>query len=151
MATRQDRSLRTRLEDAFWERHSNPKSGWSRLLISPLLVLGLYRRDRRLVAAAVVAAAANPIAFSRPDPDADSWMTRGVRAERWWLSEGNGTIGLRWPNVLNALNLPAFGYMLYAAYTRKPVRVVVALAVSTGLKLGWVGAIVRRYDGATGG
>ncbi|WP_254543581.1 DUF6653 family protein [Halomarina pelagica] len=144
-----ERSTRGRLEDAFWERHSNPKSGWSRTLLGPLLVVALYRRDRRLFALVVLATVLNPIAFGRPDPDADGWMTRAVRAERWWLDEGNGAFGLGWPNVLNALNVPLFGYALYAAYARKPIRAAVGIALSTGLKLGWVASVVRRYDRST--
>jgi len=141
-------SLRERLEDAFWERHSNPKSGWSRTLLTPLFVLACYRRDRRLFLAAVVGAVLNPVAFPPPEPDTKSWMTRGVRAERWWLAEERGTFGLGWPNLLNTLNLPAFAYALYAAYARQPRRAAVALGVSMLLKFGWIEAIARRYDEA---
>ncbi|WP_433634570.1 DUF6653 family protein [Halomicrococcus sp. NG-SE-24] len=148
MDTEPDAPLRSRLEDTFWERHSNPKSGWSRLLISPLLVFALYRRDRRLVALAVLATVVNPVAFGPPDPDTDSWMTRAVRAERWWIEAGNGSLGLGWPNVLNTVNVPAFAYALAAAYARKPVRAALAMALSMGLKLGWVELVARRYDAA---
>lgn len=139
-------SLRDRLEETFWERHSNPKSGWSRTLLGPLFVLALYRRDWRVFALAVIATVVNPVAFPRPDPDTDSWMTRGVRAEQWWIEQGNDTIGLGWPNVLNTLNVPVFAYTLYAAYARKPARAVVGLVLSMGLKFGWIEAIARRYD-----
>jgi hypothetical protein len=139
---------RDRLQDVFWERHSNPKSGWSRTLVGPLLVLALYRRDWRLLGVALLAAVVTPIVFAAPEADTDSWMTRGVRAERWWLDEGRGTFGLGWPNVLNALNLPAFAYTLYAAYRRYPRRAVVALALSMALKFGWIEVIARRYDAA---
>lgn len=148
MGSGTDRSLRDRLEASFWERHSNPKSGWSRTLIGPLFVLALYRRDPRLFALAVIATVVNPIAFPPPDPDTEDWMTRGVRAERWWLEQGNDTLGLGWPNVLNTLNIPVFAYTLYAAYARRPVRSVAGLALSMGLKFGWVEAIARRYDAA---
>ena len=141
-----DRSLRDRLGDVFWERHSNPKSGWSRTLLTPLFVLACYRRDPRLLAAALVGTVLNPVAFPPPDPEVESWMTRGVRAERWWLEEGNGTLDLGWPNVLNLLNLPTFGYALYAAYTRRPVRAALATATSMALKFGWIELIAGRYD-----
>jgi hypothetical protein len=141
-----DGSLRDRLEDAFWERHSNPKSGWLRTLLAPLFVLACYRRDRRLFAVAVVAAVLNPVAFPPPAPDTGSWMTRGVRAERWWLETGHGTLGLVWPNVLDVLNLPAFAYALYAGYTRRLVRAALATAASVALKFGWIELIARRYD-----
>jgi hypothetical protein len=148
MAETTDGSLRMRLEDAFWERHSNPKSGWSRTLLTPMFVLACYRRDPQLFVVAVVATVLNPIVFPPPAPDTGSWMTRGVRAERWWLERGGGTLGLGWPNLLNVLNLPAFAYALYAAYTRRPVRAAVATALSVGLKFGWIELIARRYDDA---
>lgn len=138
-------SLRTRLEDAFWERHANPKSGWSRLLVSPLLVLACYRRDRRLLALALLVAVLNPVAFPRAAPETDTWMTRVVRAERWWLETGHDTLGLGWPNVLNTLNLPTFAATLYLAYRRRPLPAVVGLALSMALKLCWVGLIARRH------
>jgi hypothetical protein len=137
---------RSRLEDTVWERHSNPKSGWSRLLIGPLIALAVYRRDWRLLGVALIATIVNPVAFSPPDSDTDSWMTRAVRAERWWLREDNGTLGVDWPNVLNTLNLPAFSYALVSAYRRRPVRTTLALALSMALKLGWIEVIARRYD-----
>ncbi|WP_226022449.1 DUF6653 family protein [Halomicrobium salinisoli] len=144
-------SLRDRLRDAFWERHANPKSGWSRTLTGPLLALALYRRDRRLLALALAFTALNPVLFGRPDPDDRSWMTRAVRAERWWTESGNGTVDLGWPNVLNAANVPAFGYALVAAYRRRPIRATVALAVSMALKFSWIEVIARRYDAAVAG
>lgn len=143
-----DDTRRARLADAFWERHTNPKSGWSRTLLGPLFLLAVYRRDPRLVALVAVAAVVNPVAFPPPDPETESWMTRGVRAERWWLSEGRGTLGIGWPNLLNTLNLPTFGYALAAAYARRPRRAVAALVVSMLLKFGWIEAIARRYDRA---
>ncbi|GGL37185.1 hypothetical protein GCM10009037_20910 [Halarchaeum grantii] len=133
--------------DAFWERHANPKSGWSRVLLGPLLLLAASRRDPRLLLAAIAALVLNPVAFARADTaDADSWMTRGVHAERWWLARGGGALGLGWPNVLNVLNVPAFAYALYAAYTRRSARALLAYAVSMALKFAWIEAIARRYD-----
>ncbi|MDJ1431456.1 DUF6653 family protein [Halostagnicola sp. A-GB9-2] len=141
-------SLRDWLEDTFWERHANSKSGWSRVLIGPLFLVAVYRRDWRLFVVAVLAAVINPVAFARPDPEEDSWMTRAVRAERWWLDQGNRTVGLGWPNVLTALAVPASGYALYAAYTRQPVRATVSFALAMGCKFGWIEAISRKYDAA---
>ena len=136
----------TGVADAFWERHSNPKSGWSRTLLGPLLLFALYRRDWRLLVLTVAFTVVNPLLFGRPDPETDSWMTRAVQAERWWLAAGNGTIGLGWPNVLNAVNVPTFLYALVAAYRRRPFRAAVAMAASMGLKFGWIELIAREYD-----
>ncbi|WP_245545385.1 DUF6653 family protein [Halomicrobium katesii] len=108
-------SCADRLEAAFWRRHANPKSGWSRVPTGPVIVYAIYRRDWRLLAAALVWTAVNPILFSPPETD-DAWMTRAVLAERWWIDdEQRSTIGLDYPNVCNAVGASAFGYALYAA------------------------------------
>lgn len=135
-----------RLEDRFWARHSNPKSGWSRVPTGPLIVYAVYRRDRRLLAAALLWGAINPVVFPPPDGGA-AWMTRAVLAERWWIgTEGNRTVGLGYPNVCNAGGAVAALYALYAAWRRQPAGTAVATALSVGLKLWWLAAIVRRYD-----
>ncbi len=139
-------SLHERLQETFWGRHSNPKSGWSRTLVGPLLLLGVSRRSPYLVGVAVLAAILNPVLFARPDEETESWMTRGVRAERRWLEDENGIFGFGWPNVLNTLNVPTFAYAVYAAYRRDATRATVAYAISMVLKFGWIEAIARNYD-----
>jgi hypothetical protein len=110
----------------------------------------IYRRDWRLLAATLLFTAVNPVLFPPPETD-EAWMTRGVLAERWWLDEDRGTMGLSYPNVCNTLAVPAFAYALYAAWRRKPAEMALATALSMALKLWWIGAITRRYDGRTGG
>ena len=136
-------TVRERLEDAFWARHSNPWSGWSRVAVSPALAYAIYRRNWRLLAAAVAFTVVNPVLFPRPERT-DNWMSRGVLAEREWIESGNGTVGTDYPNVLNLLSAPAWLYALYAAFRRRPLGTAVATAASMALKLWWVGAISRR-------
>jgi hypothetical protein len=134
------------LEDRLWARHSNPASGWSRLPTGPLLIYAVYRRDIRLLVATLVWAAVNPVLFSPPETE-EAWMTRGVLAERWWVrEEGNGTVGLTYPNVCNTVGGLAFAAALVAAWRRRPAGTAVATALSSGLKLWWIGVLVRRYD-----
>lgn len=88
-------------EEQFWTRHSNPKSGWSRVATSPLLVYAVYRRKWRLLAAGLFWVVVDPVLFPPPESD-DAWITRAVLAERWWVrNEENGTVGLSYPNVCN--------------------------------------------------
>jgi hypothetical protein len=140
---------RSRLEQRFWDRHANPKSGWSRVLLGPLIVLAVYRRDRRLLLAVALATILNPVLFPPVDSDPDDWMTRAVRAEQWWLQQGHGTFGTDWPNVLNTVNVPTFVYALVAAYARQPRRATLGLVASMALKFGWIELIARRYDTAS--
>ncbi|TQQ80183.1 DUF6653 family protein [Halonotius roseus] len=134
------------LEATFWERHANPKSGWSRLLITPALLAAIYHRNPRLAAAAIGYAVVNPVLFSPPE-DTDAWMSRVVLAERWWTQE-HSVISLGYPNVLNVCNLGVTAYAVAAAAWKQPVRTAVAGVASMLLKLWYVAALVRRYDAA---
>ncbi|MFB6135932.1 MAG: DUF6653 family protein [Halobacteriaceae archaeon] len=130
--------------DWFWDRHANPRSGWSRLLATPLFVAAAWRRDRRLLVVAVLYALLNPVAFPPPERE-DAWMTRVVRAERAWLRDADRPGPLAYPGVLNLLGGPVSAYALYAAYRRRPVRTVAATLAAAGLKFLFVGELVRRY------
>jgi len=102
-------------EDEFWARHSNPKSGWTRVPSGAVIVYAIYRRNWRLLGAALVWTAVNPFLFSPPETD-EAWMTRVVLAERWWVREQtNKTVGLSYPNICNTVAALGFVYALYAA------------------------------------
>ena len=131
--------------DRVWRRHENPKSGWSRFLVGPLLLVALYRRDRRLLVAAVAWSALNPVVFAA-DGDDDAWMTRVVRGERAWIEDGHPLFGTDFPAVLNVCNVPVFAYAAYAAWTRRPVRTTLSYLLSVTLKLGFVASVARYYE-----
>ncbi|OYR38982.1 hypothetical protein DJ82_11130 [Halorubrum sp. Ib24] len=134
------------LGDRFWRRHSNPKSGWTRVPLGPVIVYAVYRRDWRLLCAALAWTAINPLLFSPPETD-DAWMTRAVLAERWWIGEaGNRTVGLGYPNVCNAAGALGFVYALSAAWRRSPRGATLGAVASVALKLWWLRVLVRRYD-----
>ncbi|ADQ67485.1 hypothetical protein C499_18819 [Halogeometricum borinquense DSM 11551] len=140
--------VRDRVEDLFWERHSNPWSAGTRFLGTPALIYAIYRRDRRLLAATLVFLAVNPVLFPRP-VRTDNRLSRYVLAEREWLNHGNETMSLDYPNVLNVLNIPMTLYAVGSALRRDPVGSVLGTLGVMGLKLWWVEAIVRR-TGVTG-
>jgi len=133
-----DDSVRARARHAFWERHANPWSGWTRTVTLPALLYAVVHRRWRLLAATVAFTLANPILFSPPD-DADAWMTKVVLAER-----GDELGALQSLNVGNGL---ATLYAVYAAYRRDVGGATVAGALAMTLKFAFVAALVRRYDG----
>jgi hypothetical protein len=136
-----DDSMRARAKRAFWERHANPASGWSRTLTLPALLYALYHRRWRLLVATVAFTLLNPVLFSPPD-DADAWMTKVVLAERQWRESGDRLGALQALNVGNGL---ATLYAVYAAYRRDVGGATVAGALAMTLKLAFVDALVRRY------
>lgn len=146
VAARVPDSLARRFADAFWDRHANPASGWSRVPTGPLLVYAIYARNWRLLAAVVAFVAVNPVLFPAPDSvDEEAWMTRGVRGEQLWL--GGADAGRA--TLLNAVNVPTFLLALWAAVRRKPRLTAAATALSMALKLAFVDRMARLYDRET--
>ncbi|REA05101.1 hypothetical protein DEQ92_02115 [Haloferax sp. Atlit-6N] len=140
--------LRGRFEAAFWERHANPWSAGTRILVYPVLMYAVYRRNRRLFLAAVAFTAVNPVLFPRP-ARTDNYLSRIVLAEREWLDAERGTMGLDYPNVLNVLNVPVTLYAFVSAIQRNPVGTLLGTLGVMVLKLWWVDAVVRE-TGVTG-
>jgi hypothetical protein len=135
-----------RFEQTMWDRHKNPKSGWSRVPTGAVMTYAVYRRDWRLLAAAIVWSAINPLLFSPPETD-DAWMTRAVLAERWWIREvGNRTVGLDYPNICNATAAGGFFLAIAGAWRQRPTAATVGTILSVGLKLWWLRVLVQRYD-----
>ncbi|TWU43595.1 hypothetical protein Poly51_62920 [Rubripirellula tenax] len=85
------------MDDAAWQRHANPWSGWTRVATAPLIGLAVWSRVWfgwwSLIPTMVVFAWIwiNPRAFPRPK-SVDNWMSRGVLGERIWLAGEPGTI-----------------------------------------------------------
>jgi len=131
------RSVRT----TFWERHANPKSGWTRVATLPLVVYAVYHRHWRLLALAIVFTGLNPILF-RPPKTSDAWMTTVVLAERHWR-ETEADVGAL--SLLNLVNVPITLYAIYAAYRRDVGGATVATALSMTLKFAFVTGLVRRF------
>lgn len=135
----------TEFEETFWERHSNPKSGWSRTILLPALLYAIYNRSWKVAVAAAIFTVVNPLLFAPPE-DNDAWMTRVVLAEQRWKEEGRGFMGLSYPNVLNLVNIPTMSYAIIMAYRRQPVQAALAGGVSILLKFWYVAELVRKYD-----
>jgi hypothetical protein len=138
-----ERALRSRLEDRFWRRHANPWSVGTRFAVTPVLMYAVYRRKWRLLAATLAFTAVNPVLFREPERT-DNWLSELVLAEEAWLAEGNGTMSLEYPNVLNALNAVAAVWALVSAIRRRPVGTVLGTAGLVVFKTWWVEAIRRR-------
>ncbi|MEM4782401.1 MAG: DUF6653 family protein [Halalkalicoccus sp.] len=120
-------------KETMWARHSNPKSGWSRMAAWFVFVGALYRRKWMVVGLTVLFLIINPVLFREPPGESDDWMYKVVRAEERWTNDGNRLIGLSYPQILNTVSIPIQFYALYAAYKRKPVSTVVFSVASQGL------------------
>lgn len=140
-ATNGKSRLRRRLADAAWERHTNPLSGWSRVLTLPALMYGVYARRPQVVAAALGFAVLNPVLFPPPE-DADAWMTRVVLGERMFYRRKTG----RHPvELLSHVAHPLTLCALRAASRREAARTVLWTALAMATKFAFVAYVARYY------
>lgn len=133
------------LGEDFWARHTNPWSGYTRLPMGPLLLLGLYRRDWRIVGLTLLYVVINPILFPEPDTK-DAWISRSVLGEQLWLEEGHRVFEASIPGVLNILNAIAYFYGLYGAYKRNLRMTALGGGVALTYKLMYLHVLVNYYD-----
>lgn len=100
------------MDDKTWERHSNPLSGWSRVLVLPLLALAIWSRvwigwyAILPILLVIIWTWINPRVFGPPKTD-DAWMTQGVLGERIWLARSTHPIPAHHERVTGLLNLAA--------------------------------------------
>lgn len=134
------------LKRAFWQRHANPWSGWTRVLAYPVLMIAVYLRDRRLLAGTALFVLLNPILFPATD-DHEAWMSRVVLGERLWLEEGKKASTV---NFLNVANIPVSVYAVYSAYKQRPVRTAAATVASMALKFLFVNEMAKFYEQTRG-
>ncbi|GAB3417051.1 hypothetical protein GCM10027435_15300 [Haloparvum alkalitolerans] len=133
------------LGEEFWARHTNPWSGYTRLPMGPVLLLGLFRRDWRMVGLTLLYVAVNPILFPEPETT-DAWISRSVLGEQRWLADGHGVFEPSVPGALNVANALAYGYGLYGAYRRDPRVTALGGGVALACKLAYLHVLVRYYD-----
>ena len=108
------------MDDAVWDRHANPLSGWTRLSVLPLFALAVCSRvwlgwyALIPVGAVIVWTWLNPRLFAPPRSHA-AWMTRGVLGERIWLNRARTPIPTHHARAALVLNIATgAGGVLYA-------------------------------------
>lgn len=129
----------------FWARHTNPWSGYTRLPMGPILLLGLYRRDWRMVGLTILYVVINPILFPEPETK-DAWISRSVLGEQLWLEEGHRVFEASLPGVLNILNAATYFYGLYGVYKRNPHVTAIGGGCALTCKLVYLHVLVNYYD-----
>jgi hypothetical protein len=133
------------LRERLWDSHATAGSVWGLFASFPVLVLGLYWRDRRLLAATLGFVALNPVLFE-PAADDSAWATRVVLGEREWLDQGLRSSPADAAFV--ALCAPVILSTLRAAVDRRPLRASVGTLASMGLMLLFFGRMARLYERA---
>jgi hypothetical protein len=146
MSTHERRDDRLR-DQYFWSGHANPWSVWTFVIVYPMLILAIYRRNRTLLTGILLFVAINPLVFS-PPPDDHSWATRVVLGERVWLEHGN----LWSTNTLfTAASAPVYLLTLKSAVEQRRLRTAVGTVASMILMFVFFQRMVQLYESQTNG
>jgi hypothetical protein len=128
------------LSETTWERHSNPWSGWTRLLTYPLVFVPAWNHSWLQAVPVIIWLWLNPRLFP-PPKDASSWMTRGVLGEQRWVQERPIDLSL----LLNLLMAPSFLAALSMAHARRLRGLLLLAAVTAVLKLWFIDRMTVYY------
>jgi hypothetical protein len=138
------------MNEATWDRHANPWSGWTRITILPLLSVAVMSRVWLgwwaviPVFAVVIWTWLNPRLFRPPAHDG-AWMTKGVLGERVWLARGETPIPAHHARVARLLSIAAGLGVLILAYGLWQLSVAwtfAGLSVTMGAKLWFLDRMV---------
>lgn len=138
------------LDDATWAKHSNPWSGWTRMLTLPLISIAVWSRvwlgwsALWLVLAVIIWTWANPRLFGLPKND-HAWMTKAVLGERVWLGAAITPIAahhVRATRILNAVGVFGLALLTYGLWQSKLGWVCAGLITTVGAKLWFLDRMV---------
>lgn len=142
------------MDDATWERHANPWSGWTRIPILPLLALSFWSRVwigwwcLVPVLVLVVWTFWNPRAFARP-ASTDNWMSKATFGERVWLNADVHPIPDHHARMASSLGvLAGLGLvpLMWGLWALNPWAVVLGLVVTVVGKLWQMDRMVWIYQ-----
>jgi len=131
------------MKEQTWQRHSNPWSGWSRMLGYWGLLFAVYQHSWLGLAAVILFLIFNPKLFPAPKTQ-NAWMSKAVLGERLYTK--SGILKKDLPTLLNFLNLPFFIASIYFAYTQDIGGTVASGLLSTTYKLWFLDRMVTLYD-----
>ena len=104
------------LSEQTWSKHANKWSGWTRILLMPMIGVGLYFNDWRVLGLAVLWGIVNPVIFPKPR-SVDNWMSMGVVGEQLYFKDGK-KLKKDIPTLLNIINIPLFISFIYFGWTQ---------------------------------
>lgn len=141
------------MDEAAWERHANPWSGWSRVAIAPVVVAAIWARVwigwwcLLPIALAVAWVWANPRAFA-PPAHSRAWMSRAVLGERVFLARGRVAIPthhLWWANALSLIAALGLGPLVWGLWALEIWPTLLGLGLAMGAKFWFLDRMVWLY------
>lgn len=130
------------MDGAVWQRHANPLSVYSRMVILPALALAVWSRVWIGMWASVPVAAVllwtwlNPRFFAVPN-NLDNWASRGVLGERVFLARRADLPAhhRRWAIGLGAAAVPGMAWMIWALWRLDAQGAIAGTILAMGPKL----------------
>ena len=124
-----------------WKRHSNPWSGWTRILTYPLVYVPFWNHSWKQGVLVGAWFTANPFVFPAPEDDS-SWVTRSVLGEQLWTAKWRRDF----PMALNATSAVFFAGALLAAHRRRLWPMMFCGGSSYLLKMWFIDRMTFYYE-----
>ena len=124
-----------------WEKHSNPWSGWSRMISYPLLFVAIWYHNWLALLLIAIWFAINPFLFPKPK-SIDNWMSKGVLGEKIWTEKSH----MDFPQLLNLFNGVFFIVAIYASYHNLLWHTFYSVILSSVFKMWFMDRMVFYYD-----
>ena len=134
-------TLSKELTKKAWKRHSNPLSGWTRILSYPVVYVPFWNRSWKQGAAVAAWFAVNPFLFPEPESN-KSWATRGVLGEELWTVERPRDLS----TLLSAASASSFVVGLVCAYKRQFWPMTLCASAAYLLKLWYIDRMTFYYE-----
>lgn len=131
------------LKEKTWVRHANPWSGWTRVLLMPMIAFGLYFHSYWILGATIVWGIVNPLIFPKPK-QTDNWMSEGVLGEELYFKEGK-KLRKDLPTLLNLINIPVFFSFLFFSWQQEVWAMVFSGLLVMVVKFWFIDRMVAFY------
>jgi hypothetical protein len=126
-----------------WKRHTNPLSGWTRVLAFFLIPIPIWFQNWYSLIGLLAFFAINPILF--PEPKSKSnWMSKSILGEELWTEKG--VLQKDFPTLLNLLNGFFFFVLVFGAYNNLLEIAVFSTMLSSVFKLWYLDRMVFYYE-----
>lgn len=125
-----------------WKKHSNPWSGWTRILAFFLFPFPIWFQSWWWLAVLLLFFAINPFIFSEPKSN-NNWMSHAILGEAQWTK--HGIIQNDFPTILNLLNGLFFFLMIYGAWSHLPEITIFSTILSSVFKLWYLDRMTFSY------
>jgi len=128
--------------EKIWKRHTNPLSGWTRVIAFFLIPIPIWNQNWYLLIALLSFFLINPILFPEPK-NKSNWMSKSILGEELWTKRG--VVQKDFPTILNLFNGLFFFILIYAAYNNLLEITIFSTILSSVFKLWYLDRMVLYY------